>query len=177
MKRLFVAIDLPRGLKKSLVSISSGLEQFRPVPEKQLHITLLFLGDTEESKIPDIIKKLSGVTVNAYKVFTNGPGAFPSLKNPRVLWIGLKDHGNIQYLQEQIAKLLDSYNQDVAEKKYIPHITVARSRKRGAKADEFLNRAKEYTPREFFVDSFQLYESRLSGRGAEHRVLKTFYLD
>ncbi|HMB98319.1 MAG TPA: RNA 2',3'-cyclic phosphodiesterase [Balneolaceae bacterium] len=177
MKRLFVAIDLPRGLKKSLVSISSGLEQFRPVPEKQLHITLLFLGDTDESEIPDIIEKLSGISADAYSVYTNGPGAFPSMKNPRVLWIGLKDHGNIQYLQEQISNRLDSYNQDSAEKKYIPHITVARSRKRGSKADEFLNRAKEYTPREFFVDSFQLYESRLSGRGAEHRVLKTFYLD
>src|SRR6056297_704144 len=112
MKRLFVAIDLPRGLKKSLVSISSGLEQFRPVPEKQLHITLLFLGDTDESEIPDIIEKLSGISADAYSVYTNGPGAFPSMKNPRVLWIGLKDHGNIQYLQEQISNRLDSYNQD-----------------------------------------------------------------
>lgn len=177
MKRLFVAIDLPREIKKSLISISADLEQFRPVPEEQLHTTLFFLGDTDESEIPVITEKLSGISADAYKVYINGPGAFPSLKNPRVLWFGLKDHNNIKNLQLQIANRLENYKKDAAEKRYIPHITVARSRKRRSKADEFLNRAKKYTPQEFLVDSFQLYESRLSDRGAEHRVLKTFYLD
>ena len=177
MKRLFVAIDLPQRLKKSLSSISADLDHFRPVPEEQLHITLFFLGDTDESKIPGIIEKLSGISENAYSVYTNGPGAFPSLKKPRVLWIGLQNQKNIKILQSRIANQLESYKPDVAEKKYIPHITVARSKKRNPGADEFLNRVKEYTGEKIVVDSFQLYESKLSDSGADHRVLKTFDLE
>lgn len=177
MKRLFVAIDLPQIVKKSLISISADLDQFRPVPAEQLHVTLFFLGDTYESEIPGIMEKLSSVSADAYSMYTNGPGAFPSLKNPRILWIGMKDQNNTEKLHRLIADQLAIYHPVSLQKKYIPHITVARSRKGRPEADEFLDRAEEYTPREFYVDSFQLYESRISGRGAVHRVLKTFYLD
>jgi len=59
----------------------------------RIHLTLKFFGNIEESKIDSIAAAIQG-PVSAAKPFhlnVRGTGAFPNLRNPRVIWIGLVD--------------------------------------------------------------------------------------
>jgi len=176
MKRLFIAIDLPEPLKNLLYNLPVDTNQFRPVPKGQLHITLFFLGDTNEDMIPVIIGKLSCIRADAFTVYTDAPGVFPSFKNPRVLWIGLNDPEAIENLNRQITKKVGACNPDALKKKYIPHITVARAKRKYCKANNFLNHADDLAGEKIMVRSFQLFESRLTHKRAVHHILKTFDL-
>ena len=46
--RLFIAIELPNGLKKELERLRTAIPGARWVPTEQLHLTLAFLGEVDE---------------------------------------------------------------------------------------------------------------------------------
>ena len=61
MPRLFVAIDLPAGIKERLSSICYGLPGARWVGSEQIHLTLRFIGDVDSTVFKDVREALTGV--------------------------------------------------------------------------------------------------------------------
>src|SRR5688500_18957602 len=49
MLRLFIAIDLPEPIKLRLADLCSGLPDAKWVKHEQMHLTLHFIGDVNES--------------------------------------------------------------------------------------------------------------------------------
>src|SRR5208337_715510 len=78
-------------------------------PEK-IHLTLKFFGSIEESRINSIFKSIEEPVRNIlpFTIRVQGMGAFPHLKNPRVIWLGLVNGGEIlTSLQIQIETRLE----------------------------------------------------------------------
>jgi 2'-5' RNA ligase len=121
MRRLFIAIDLPNNVIDDIEKRISILRQKiigKFVKKENLHITLLFLGDTK-LEIEKIIAVLKGIDFNR-KIELNGAGAFPSFNHASVLFIDVKtDLSDIYY---NLCKLLDV---KIVEN-FHPHITVCR---------------------------------------------------
>ena len=73
-------------------------------PEK-IHLTLKFFGSIEESRIDSIFKSIDEPIRSTlpFSLKVRGVGAFPHLKNPRVIWMGLVDEREVlTSLQKQI---------------------------------------------------------------------------
>ncbi len=183
--RAFVSVDIRPG--EPLISAVRDLQRSRAdlkvVRTELMHLTLKFLGDTEENLIDDVIARIAGASdgVGPFSIHLKGMGAFPSLSNIRVVWVGIEDG---RFLT-QIAGKLDSSMSDMGfekdKKGFVPHLTLARTRspKNIINVQEILrtNAATDYG--EYQVDRILLKKSVLNPQGpiystvGEHLLGKT----
>lgn len=183
--RAFVSVDIRPG--ESLISAVRDLQRSRAdlkiVRTELMHLTLKFLGDTEEDLIGDLMTRIAGASegVGPFSIRLKGMGAFPSLSNIRVVWAGIEDG---RFLT-QIAEKLDSSMIDIGferdKKGFVPHLTLARTRspKNIINIQEILrtNAATDYG--EYEVDRILLKKSVLNPQGpiystvGEHLLGKT----
>lgn len=108
--RTFIAVELDKEIKKVLSKIQDELKTTQAdvkwVEPENIHLTLKFLGEVEENKIPKISQILKALS-NQTKPFTIRLcelGTFPSPKYPRVVWIGITE-GKTELLK--LAELLE----------------------------------------------------------------------
>ena len=116
-KRIFVAVDISDEARQKVAEYIGELKaKFPDVkagwdrPEK-LHLTLKFLGDTEENqlvKLKEIVETIAGQFSNL-KFQISNTGVFPSPRNARVLWLGV--NGDVEELQK-----INSVLEDECEK-------------------------------------------------------------
>jgi len=92
------------------------------------HITLFFLGSTEEFAVP-LIQQLieeSFSKIQAYQTELRGVGVFPNTNNPKVLWLGLDDVQPIMSAYSKLGELLQQNGFSFDQKPLKPHLTIAR---------------------------------------------------
>ena len=92
------------------------------------HITLFFLGSTEDSAVP-LLKRLideSFSKIRAYQTELRGVGVFPNTNNPKVLWIGLEDIHPLISAYSHLGESLQQNGFSFDQKPLKPHLTIAR---------------------------------------------------
>lgn len=185
MKRLFIAVPVNKENKEFVkrlldelrsLSLDAKIERIENV-----HLTLKFLGDTEESKIEVISQKLSEIA-KAHQEFIaefRGFGFFPNAKNPRVLWLGINEpEQKIIKLQSDIERAMEQLGYAREKKPFEAHLTLARikSSKNIIKLIEDITKLSGIIFEPVKVNHFILYESILKPTGAEYYSLREFYL-
>jgi 2'-5' RNA ligase len=131
--RLFIAIEIPEGIKKEMVGLQeklkkSGADASWPGPEG-VHLTLKFLGEVPESKVEEIKNALAAVAggTGPFRLEAAGAGTFPSAKNPRVAWLGVTgDIDKLSALQQAIEDAMRGVGFEQEEREFKPHLTLAR---------------------------------------------------
>ncbi len=172
--RLFIATPISPEVEKELARIISALKNaggpVKWVAPSNIHLTLKFLGDTEENLIPQIKKIIDNVatTYNAVPTTLNTLGAFPTLSRPRVYWVDLKggdsELGNI-------ASALDNAVHELGfEKENRPfrsHLTLGRVKfpENLQKLNEAVKNIK-VNPLPQIFDRIILFNSTLTPRGS-----------
>ncbi len=185
MVRTFLAIDLPEWQKQK---ISLAVETWRRhraavrwTAVSRLHLTLKFLGDVPENALIAIKDActLAASRHSAFELKTTVTGVFPTLKRPRILWIGLGpvQQGALHGLQQSVEQMLEDTGFPREEKPFSPHITVGRV-KSGKNIRPLMEDFMRYEPdsNPFTVDSFALYSSTLTRKGPIYRELERFRL-
>ena len=182
MIRAFIAVDVPPEVKNHLRSVSAALGSLdldaRLTPVSSIHLTLRFLGNVEETRVPgigDAIRRCAR-RVPPFPVAVRNLGAFPSRKRPRIVWAGAAGDGGLERLHGLLELELQELGFDGERKKFRPHLTLLR-----LKSSRNLKRLSSYLETEgqgtgpvpFLVRRIHLYESRLSSRGARHEKLAT----
>jgi RNA 2',3'-cyclic 3'-phosphodiesterase len=149
--RIFVAIELPEDLRLALSELrtffGAPAEAAKWVAPDLLHITMRFLGQISEDQLRSVeaAAGAAGASTGPFTLEAGLPGAFPNQRNPRVLWVGLGGESGLESLQ----KLHDVLEVDLVQrgfkgedKRFSPHITVARVRERaGSEARHALGQA------------------------------------
>ncbi|MBN2585112.1 RNA 2',3'-cyclic phosphodiesterase [Patescibacteria group bacterium] len=130
-KRLFIAINFDSATRLAIARLMSQLPNqpgLNKVKVDNLHLTLLFLGDTEEELIPQISQQLDEVCkdFSSLSLKFGRLGGFPDLKHPQVIWIGLEGN-HLSQLHQVIAERLSPLVPTADTKPFRPHLTVARS--------------------------------------------------
>jgi 2'-5' RNA ligase len=94
--RCFIAIGIPEPIRKEILDLLNILKKYDAdikwvVPEN-IHVTLKFLGDTAEGRLPGIAESLRTVasSFEPFYIKIYGTGLFPDKKFPRVIWIGIE---------------------------------------------------------------------------------------
>ncbi len=131
--RLFIAIEIPEGIKREMSAIQeqlrkSGADAGWTRPEG-IHLTLKFLGEVAEEKVPDIKAAMTEAVQGAvgFRLEVAGAGAFPNSKSPRVLWLGVRgDIERLAALQSSVEGAMVKVGFDPEDRTFSPHLTLAR---------------------------------------------------
>lgn len=134
MKRLFIAVKIEANeqLQAIIADLKkSGKNNINWVDLNHLHLTLEFLGNTEETII-DSIKTAIEETCMLHKAFElelSGTGTFGNRNKPHVLWIGIKPCPELMSIQNSIHKKLLQLGFELEQRPYKPHLTLGRIKK------------------------------------------------
>src|SRR3989344_6341432 len=124
--RLFIAINLSKEVKDYLFDLQKEFREFGKfnfVAKKNLHLSLKFMGNIEESKLKGINDKLSKIKSKSFEVSLNSLGVFPDKDLIKVLWIDLTPKNKILELAKTIDQELIEFPNDYS---FSEHITIAR---------------------------------------------------
>lgn len=177
MIRLFIAINIPELIKMQIQGVGRSIRNGRPVPADQLHLTLKFIGEVESSMLLDIHENLEEITFDKFSTKVKGTGIFPPRGAPRVLWAGITPAETTNRLRNTIENRLTTIHIPKERQKYSPHITVARLKNSPIEqVHNFLAGNAFLETQEFLVDSFSLYSSQLTRKGAIHTIENTYSL-
>jgi len=180
--RAFIAADIvpSHALVTVLHDLARSMADLKIVKPELLHVTLKFLGDTEENLTDELLARVENAAKNIepFTIRLVGMGAFPSMSNIRVVWVGIEDGR----LLGEIASRLDSSLVDLGFEKdrkgFVPHLTIARARsgRNIANVQEILrqNAASDYG--EYSIDRILLKKSVLSPQGPSYSVVREHLL-
>lgn len=175
MIRLFIAIDIPEDIRILICSMGGSIPGARTVPAEQLHLTLKFIGDTELSMVDEIIGSLHEIHHPPITFGLKKIGHFPPRGKPRILWAGITPSQEIIRLRNTIEYRLSVIGVEKETRKYSPHITLARLKNSPIRrVTDFLAGNSLFETPQFTVNSFQLYSSKLTAKGAIHTVEESF---
>ena len=183
--RLFIAINLPeqetRRLGQAVDALARHDIAVRWVDAGSLHITLKFLGEVPEARLPGVQSALADAVAETapFDVVLGGLGAFPSLSRPNIFWIGISGGAQLLELQRRIDDEMAELGFEREPRAYKPHITLGRARKDGRVPDRKLmdRMVGEFDYKgEFRAESVDLMRSRLSPRGARYEVVERLEL-
>lgn len=177
--RCFVAVEIPEPLRVVIGNTIEALRQcggdVKWVSNENIHITLKFLGDTEESLLSDIQERLSKKLFN-YKPFCiriSGAGSFPPGKHPRVIWIGIEESSALKILHGEVEAGMRELGYAAEERPFLAHITIGRVRS-GRRLSEMAKKLAESRGSEignFEVRSIKLMKSELGREGPVYTCL------
>lgn len=178
MHRLFVGLELPETIKTHLSAMMGGLDGVRWQSEDQLHLTLRFIGEVERTKAEDIRNALSLVFADPFTVKLEGVGYFGKDRAPRLLWAGVANPAPLKHLHEKIDQALVRIGIPPENRKFKPHVTLARFRRAGAptRLTQYLAQSAALSLPEFEVNRFILFESHLCSDGACYDAVETYPL-
>ena len=177
--RCFIAIEIPETIKKSIADIIESLKKsgsdVKWVSDENIHITLQFLGETEEALIPDIKGALNKIlaTYSPFYIKIVDVGCFPSGRRPRVIWVGMKESPSMINLYKDIASEMVKFGYQKEERGFSPHVTIGRV-KSNRNMGELLRRLDEFTVGDFpdfEVQNVTLMKSELKPSGAKYYSL------
>jgi len=170
MPRLFVAVDMPDEQKAQLAALCNGLPGARWVRDRQFHLTLHFFGNVEGPQARAIAEALHGVRGDPFELSLCGVGVFPPRGPPRVLWAGVEPCEEITDLHRQVERVVRRIGLPPEERKFAPHITLARLHDPPqARLLALLRDNLELTSEPFAVTGIELYSSVLASEGALHQ--------
>jgi len=183
--RSFLAIELPKLILKKIEEVQRDLRSTRAdvrwVNPEKIHLTLKFFGNIEESRIDPIFKSIEEPIRNTppYSIEVKGVGAFPQLRNPRVIWIGLVNGKEIlTSFQKQIETQLEKIGFQPEDRPFHPHLTLGRMKSSRGK-EELVGRMEKHREEEFGdfqVERMILFKSDLTPSGPIYTLLKELKL-
>ncbi len=128
--RAFVSLDIGdridwHALRTELRQVDKGIRTVRP---EQLHLTLRFLGETDEGLVEAIggVMRDAVATVASFRMAFSGVGVFPNAKRPRVVWIGLKGAEPLVGIAREVERGIVGLGFPREKRSFRPHATVAR---------------------------------------------------
>jgi 2'-5' RNA ligase len=175
--RLFIAIELPDEVKTPLGSMQIQIPGSRWVPREQIHLTLAFLGEVDDTMLTRLTAELSQIRISGFCLRFTTTGCFPDRRRPRVLWVGLEPEPLLESLAILVRRAVLACNIPQEERPFSPHITLARLKFPAAReVAAFL----DYPPKQDLplvsVQEFVLFQSSLTPQGAIHTAVKVFPL-
>lgn len=169
--RLFYAIAADEEAKAAAAQALARLRRagadYRWVDPRDMHVTLSFLGEQPETRLPELEARLRAAAAASapFELVYGGVDAFESLADPRVVWVGL-DEG-----REPMLALAELLGRD-EPRPFAPHLTLGR-RRRETTPPEFVAalRAEPRWSLRRPVARISLYASRPAPFGHAYEIL------
>jgi 2'-5' RNA ligase len=185
--RSFVAIPLSADVRRATTRLIERMRRqddgIKWVPTDNLHLTLKFLGEVDNTEVPAVCDLLRQVSepFGPFELVFSGTGGFPDVERPRVLWAGVQEKsGSLCQMVAEMESALAKLGFKPEPRDYRPHLTLGRTRggSRRASADVVARVQAESEVRlgTCMADQLQLIASFLDKRGPTYQVMDTIEL-
>jgi RNA 2',3'-cyclic 3'-phosphodiesterase len=181
MIRLFIAMHIPSEIRalifRHIEEIIPDYLKYKWEKFDKIHLTLKFIGSTDEKLLEPIKKKLSFIeNYNKFHFRISGFNFFFRNGNPQILWIGLGTSDPLKKLVKEIDEALIPFSVKPEKKEYRAHLTLLRLKKNPGR--DFIDAFKKYTMDdiEFASNEVILMQSLLKPSGSEYKELEVYKL-
>lgn len=182
MTRLFAALEIPADVKEKIIrireEISGGSSELNWEPSDKLHLTLKFIGDVEDELVEPIADSLNFLEqFEKINCRLTKFGFFFKQGVPQILWIGLWVDTVLFNIVGQLNEILSKFGIAVEGRKYKPHLTLLRIKKRFP--EQWVTKFNSYLIPEinFNSDCILLVKSELLSGSSKYTVIKKFKLN
>lgn len=167
--RLFLGLPIPAELANTLARTARtlNLPNARVLPPENLHVTLSFLGQVGQAKLPAILRELDGLQVEPVLLRFTSIDLFP---RAGILFAEIDPTLRLLSLQRQVVARMARCGFPPDDRPYHPHVTLARLRSPtplSSKQTILPSAAQE----QFTADVVNLYQSRTLPTGAHYEIL------
>lgn len=179
-----MAIELPGDARAEVARATAPFrgadDALRWTRTENLHLTLAFLGEMPEERVPALTEALAGAAaqVAPFALTLSGVGGFPGLRRPRVVWAGVAAPDALGRLHAAVEAALVPHGYLAERRPYTPHLTLARAQ--GGRAQpmpELAERAAEVElGTSLEVKEIVLMRSRTEAGGARYERLAALAL-
>jgi RNA 2',3'-cyclic 3'-phosphodiesterase len=184
MKRTFIAIKVSVGkdFRSSIDLLKGGLakERIRWTDVHNMHVTLAFIGDTNEEAIKGIISMLNSKLAGSGRIGFGfrSFGVFKNLRDPRVIFAGIENPENLINAFVAIKEGLEEIGIKIEEREFRPHLTLGRVKflSDTDNLKELLSKFENVKFQDVIVDDILYYESVLRPEGPEYKPLQVIHL-
>ena len=174
--RVFISIPVPDTAPlKGIIGDIKGMDGVRPSPENQMHLTMKFIGDVDDRKVPRIAEAVRKAVegISPFEISLDGAGAFPNARDARVVWVGAKPADTLKRIADGIGDNLAGIKFD--DKPFKSHMTVGRcSYKKDVSI--LVSKYKDVEFTRFECREVLVMRSELGPKGAKHTVLERVLL-
>jgi len=176
--RGFIAIDIEAFPKTVdfVNEVRNSGANIKAVELKNIHITLKFLGETNENLIDEIEKiiKDSIEGIEPFEIELKGAGVFPNLNYMKVMWIGIEHGEKIGEISKKIDEQVSKLGFEREKRKFSAHLTIARikSAKNKEKLQQIIEKYREAEFGKMKVESIKIKKSDLTPKGPIYTTLK-----
>jgi 2'-5' RNA ligase len=184
MMRLFVAVNLPSEIRDRLTAAQDRLRRAQAdvswVRAENIHVTLKFLGETEEKRLERIRPALAEVARagTPFSMEVSAVGSFGG-RIPRVVWVGVGDGAeSLIQLAGRVEAALARVAFPKERRGFTAHLTLGRVRS-PRNAEALLAALQEFHAEKFgtlAATQFELMQSELRPTGSVYTVLDRFPL-
>ena len=166
-----VAERLQAALKQSRLHVAA-----RWVPPENLHVTLWFIGEADDSRVASISDALSSpLNVPPFALRAGGLGAFPPSGPPRVFWIGIRSGSeSLAALHATLATRLKPLGLEPEHRAFSAHLTIARVKDVPRRASARIRTRLADTSADVgstTVTRATLFRSHVSSKGSTYEAL------
>jgi RNA 2',3'-cyclic 3'-phosphodiesterase len=178
--RLFIGINLPKKQRTRIHRAARVLREegipIRWIDPDNFHITLKFLGEVRREQVEVVEDALTRVaaTTRSFSTELAGFGAFPTIRRPRVIWLGVGANAELRCLKQDIEWTLGDVGFDAETRAFHPHVTLGWADRSGG-AGAFRGLDTLMAELEFAGDlkvrTLDLMRSHLSPEGARYSLL------
>jgi 2'-5' RNA ligase len=178
--RLFIALNLPKKERQRIHRAARPLRDeglpVRWVDPDNFHVTLKFLGQVRPDRMPQVEEVMGRVAsaTTSFKADFGGFGAFPTIRRPRVVWLGVDPSAELRCLKQDIEWGLADLGFEAETRAFHPHLTLGRANAGdGAGAFRGLDEivADMGFRGEIHIRSIDLMRSHLSKEGARYSIV------
>ncbi len=179
--RLFIALKVPEEERNRIHAAAAPLREagypVRWLDPDRFHLTLKFLGEVRPDRAPTVEKVVERIAqaTTAFDFEIRGFGAFPTIRRPQVLWIGVDPIPALRCLKQDLEWALANHGFERETRAFHPHITLGRvDSQDGAgvfRGLDELSAGIEYRGK-VRADTVDVMRSHLSRQGARYSLVK-----
>jgi RNA 2',3'-cyclic 3'-phosphodiesterase len=178
--RAFIAVEIDSASKPMIFGLINLLKETKAdvkwITENQTHLTLKFLGYIDQSGVRDISDGLKSVLrgFRGFNITLSGIGAFPDIRHPRVVWIGItKGADLLKLLNDKIETALEKLDFEKEKRDFKAHLTIGRVRSFKNIPDliKAMNTTDFKPENEIKINKLVLFQSTLTPKGANYTSL------
>lgn len=182
MIRTFIALEIPDLVLDEIINVRDNLLSdainLKCESKEKLHVTLKFLGDTNQNQVEEIFQSINNAAVNfsKFNLELDRFGFFKTHGIPKILWAGLKENLELEKFVKEIDILCSEFGFEKEKRKFKPHITMLRIKNENIIKDviAFDNYKLPYL--KFIGEKVILFQSILTSGGSIYKPIKSLII-
>lgn len=131
--RAFISINLAGSLHRTLTEViekfSAARASVKWVEPENAHLTLKFLGNVEEERLPEVFDACEQAVkgIGPIDMEVRAVGCFPNKNRPRIVWLGIeKGAERVKELQRRVESELERIGFPKEDREFKTHLTIGR---------------------------------------------------